>query len=383
MARTQHRDPRFRDRAAELGISVARDIRTSELFQEIEAIHHTLRRPGTRQISDAAEIHVSPDGRQAVFAATIVDTLHGTPPTRIALVDLTSGDTRIITVGANTDRLPKFSPDGRHIAFLSDRQVPNNFQLYLMDWSTGAALPTPDVPGWLEYLHWSPDGTRVLLGIAGHGADVAGGQGAITSQPLREDFPSWLPAIETGNEGYRWRSAWVYELASRSVHQVSPAECNVWESVWCGNSAIAAVVSAGPSEGLWYTAHIALIDIATHEAQKIFTPADQLGWPSASPSGSALAFVEAVCSDRWIVAGTLKLVARGSQTAISVGTQGVDIAYTEWRSEDKLLVAGHRGFETVVGLIDAQSKIFSEVWCSSKDHHRRTVCHHLGLWRCG
>jgi len=38
------------------------------------------------------------------------------------------------------------------------------------------------VEGWVEYLHWSPDGQRILLGVAGHGADVAGGQGAVTSK---------------------------------------------------------------------------------------------------------------------------------------------------------------------------------------------------------
>jgi dipeptidyl aminopeptidase/acylaminoacyl peptidase len=44
----------------------------------------------------------------------------------------------------------------------------------------------------------------------------------------------------------------------------------------------------------------------------------------------------------------------------------VDITYTEWRSERHLLLAGHRGFETVVGLYDATSGQFTEVW-SSRD----------------
>jgi dipeptidyl aminopeptidase/acylaminoacyl peptidase len=43
----------------------------------------------------------------------------------------------------------------------------------------------------------------------------------------------------------------------------------------------------------------------------------------------------------------------------------VDVTYTEWRSEEKLLVAGHRGSETVVGLVDAELGTFSPVWASS------------------
>src|SRR5205807_1686910 len=97
--------------------------------------------------------------------------LEGSPPTRICLTQLATGETRVLTFGPNSDRSPKFSPDGRHIAFLSDRLKAGDFQLYLLDPVGGAARPGPVVEGWVEYLHWSPDGKRILLGVAGHGAD--------------------------------------------------------------------------------------------------------------------------------------------------------------------------------------------------------------------
>src|SRR5207302_4022973 len=134
-------------------------------------------------------------------------------------------------------------PDGRHIAFLSDRQKEGDFQVYLLDPITGAARPTPAVAGWVEYLHWSPDGKRILLGVAGHGADISGGQGAVTSKQVAGDAPSWMPAMGTGDESYRWRRAWVYEVDTERVRQVSVAHDNIWEAAWCGNEALAAVVS--------------------------------------------------------------------------------------------------------------------------------------------
>lgn len=343
-----------------------RDLRETALYREAEALYQALRQPGTGQISDAAEVHVSPDGLRAVFAGTLVDTLQGAPPARICQVDLASGDTRVLTFGPNTDRLPKFSPDGRQVAFLSDRHEAGDFQLYLLDPVSGTARPTPPVDGWAEYLHWSPDGRRILLGVAGHGADISGGQGAVTSKHVAEEVPSWIPAVETGNEGYRWRRAWVYELATARVRQVGPADGNIWEAVWCGNEALAAVVSPGPGEGLWYSARLQIIELATGNGREIYTPQDQLGWPAASPSGKHLAIVEALCSDRWIVAGDLWLIETGSGKSRRVDTRGVDIACTEWRSDRALLLAGHRGFETVVGLYDAASGTFAEVW-SSRD----------------
>jgi len=341
-----------------------KDLRESPLYREAEALYKSLRQPGTGQISDAAEVHASPDGRQAVFAGALLDTLNGTPTTRICLTDLSLGDTRVLTFGPNTDRLPKFSPDGQHVAFLSDRHKAGDFRLYLLDPVSGAVRATPPVEGWVEYLHWSPDGKQIVLGVAGHGADISGGQGAVSSKQASDALPSWMPSVESGDESYRWRRAWVYTLAANSVRQVSAADSNIWEAVWCGNEALAAVVSPGPGEGLWYTARLALIELKTGKSREVYTPQDQLGWPGGSPSGKHLAVVEAVCSDRWIVAGDLRLIDTASGRVERINTRGVDITHTEWRSDRQLLLGGHRGFETVVGLYDVVSKTFTEGWSS-------------------
>src|SRR6185437_7323064 len=110
-----------------------RDARATELYREAETMYARLRRPGTGYISDAAEAHSAPDGRSAVFAGTIVAALAGAPPTRICSVDLTSGEIRVLTFGPNTDRSPRFSPDGGQIAFLSDRHAAGDWQLFLLD----------------------------------------------------------------------------------------------------------------------------------------------------------------------------------------------------------------------------------------------------------
>jgi dipeptidyl aminopeptidase/acylaminoacyl peptidase len=340
-----------------------RDIRDTARYAEALALIQGLRAPGTGQISDAQELHASPNGQQAVFSGTILDTLDRLPPTRICQVDLVSGDTQVLTFGPNTDRLPKYSPDGRHIGFLSDRHRAGDFQLYLLDTSRGSAGRAPSPEGWVEYFHWSPDGHSILLGVAGHGADVAGGQGAVTSKGAGPDLPSWIPKIETGEESFRCRRAWVYELATHRCRPVSPDGTNVWEAAWCGNDSIAAVVSPGPGEGLWYSARLHLIGVDTARTREVYAPQDQLGWPAASPSGEQLVIVDGLCSDRWIVAGEVQLI-ESSGRLRRIGTAGVDITYTEWRSERTLLLAGHRGLDTVVGLYDVLSDRFTELWVS-------------------
>jgi dipeptidyl aminopeptidase/acylaminoacyl peptidase len=341
-----------------------RDIRTTALYEQAETLCRTLFRPGTGQINDATEIRASPDGKQAVFTGTLMDELEGAPLTRICQVDLICGDIRILTFGPSADRLPKYAPDGRLVAFLSDRHRAGDFQLYLLDSTNGAVRSTPHVDGWVEYLHWSPDGERIILGVAGRGADTSSGQGAVSSKRAAEDTQPWMPEIATGNEAYRRRSAWAYELQADRVRQVSGAECNVWEAVWCGNEALAAVISPGSSEGLWYSTCLVLIAIETGAQRELYAPQYQLGWPAASPSGEYVAFVAAICSDRWFVAGDLHLIELASGKVGKIDTRGVDITYTEWRSNRHLLLAGHRGFETTVGIYDVSSDTFAETWGS-------------------
>jgi WD40-like Beta Propeller Repeat len=130
-----------------------KDLRNTASYKEAHDFYTAIRQPGTGQISDLAEVHASADGKEAVFAGFIVDELDGSVPTRICHIDLVSGQTRVLTFGPHTDRLPKFSPDGQHVAFLSDRHRAGDFQLYLLNPLTGAVRSVTHVDGWVEYLH--------------------------------------------------------------------------------------------------------------------------------------------------------------------------------------------------------------------------------------
>ncbi|MFZ0500880.1 MAG: S9 family peptidase [Steroidobacteraceae bacterium] len=337
-----------------------RDIRETALYRETESLYRAFRRPGSGLIADAVEI--SAHGNRAVFTGTLIDSANEAC-SRICLTDLTSGDTRLLTLGPNTDRAPKLAPDGRRIAFLSDRRKAGDFQLYLLDLESGECRATPAVEGWVEYLQWSPNGRRILLGVAGHGADLSGAQGAAASK-MAHDLPAWVPTVDTGDESYRWRRAWVYDLEENRVSQFSPPRSNIWEAAWCGNEAVVAIVSQGPSEGLWYTARLVLIQTEGGASRDLYGPQDQLGWPSGSPSGSHVAVVEALCSDRWIVAGDLRVIDTKSGEIRKIATKGIDVTHTDWRSDRYLLLAGHRGFETVVALYDTQAGELDEIWHS-------------------
>lgn len=316
-------------------------------------------------ISDASEIHSNPVQECVAFTGTVMESLSGLPATRICLTDRTTGETSVLTEGPNYDRSPKFSPDGRLLAFVSDRQRAGSFQLYLLNLETKVLHAAPAVTGWIEYLHWSPDGRRILMGAAGLGADVAGPQGAVTTQESDGALPGWMPRIDAGSADTQWRSLWIYDVGEDVTRRL-PLTLNAWEAVWCGNETVAAISSAAPEEGWWYTATLNIVDIIGGTVREIYVPADQLGWPAASPSGNRLAVVEAICSDRWNVAGDLRLIEVASGAVRTIETFGIDVAHLEWLTEDRLVIGGLRASESVAAIFDYEQDAVKEIWASSE-----------------
>lgn len=332
-----------------------RDIRDTAIYAEVARFYEQIHAPGTGRVTDATDITVRSDGVAAAFTGTVYQNLQSAPVTRVCIVELGSGGLHVQGSDSGSDRMPRWSPDGRQLAFLSDRRETGNYQLHLTDGAARSApLALPEVDGVIEYLQWSPDGRSILLGVAGFGADFAGCQGGHKTVTRGGELPSWAPLVESGEEENLWRRLFVLDCASRIVRAVSPPGTNFWEACWLGNDRVAAVTSLSHSEASWYEARIQLLEVATGRLEALYGSSDQVGVLTGSPSGRRLAFVEAVCSDRMIVAGTLKVLSLQSQQVRTCDTSNVDVTHVAWRDEDHLAYTGIRSLETIIGEIDVR-----------------------------
>lgn len=338
------------------------DIRQTPEYRAVEQRYRDYLCPGEGKVIDLADIAVSPDGRHAAASGTACEKLEGVPSTRIVLINLASGELEIVTNGPNCDRVPRWSPDGKTISYLSDHEKPFNFKLHLLDVESRQVREARGVAGWVEYHAWSDDGRRLLLGVAGLGADLSGAQGGFSLTSKSPDRPSWLPEVDEGISDDSWRSVWIYDVDTDTARQVSPAGVNVWEACWCGSDRFAAICSDGPAEEAWYTSDVRLFDVKDGAARLLFTPKDQLGWLSASPSGDRIAIVEAVCSDRTVVAGDLKIIHVVEGGLAHADTLGVDITSTAWRGDQHLLLTGGRGLEAAVLVYDCAAQAARITW---------------------
>jgi dipeptidyl aminopeptidase/acylaminoacyl peptidase len=137
----------------------------------------------------AAEPCLSPDGRWAVVTLQSVGPTYDEYRQALWLVPTDparDGSPRQLTIGSRNDRFARFSPDGRWLAFISDRRLQaeseparpkdpadreDKDQVHVLPVDgPGEARRVSDLPRGVEAFEWSPDGRRLVVVSTSHGA---------------------------------------------------------------------------------------------------------------------------------------------------------------------------------------------------------------------
>jgi dipeptidyl aminopeptidase/acylaminoacyl peptidase len=325
------------------------DLRESPEYAAVAEYLQRLHEPGFGRPHYVSDLDGTTDAGRLVVTGSVYDELDGLP--RTALYEVRDGALRVLTSGAGSAKAGRLAPDGCALAFLSDRAKADVFQLYLLsDGQFGEAVPAPAVPGTVEFLAWSPEGSRILLGVAGLGAEMADAQGSGTAGPGDSGLPSWYPEVEAGTPQDAWRSLWIYTPASGELKKVSPDGLNFWEAAWSGVDHVLAITSERPGEDDWYSAVLSRLDISTGEVVELLRSEVQLGLPAGTCDGRLAAVVQAVCSDRLVVAGDLILLDLMAGTKCVVDTAGTDVTAVQWIDGTRLGYFGQRHLESVAGI---------------------------------
>ena len=132
----------------------------------------------TRSIEFESDPHFSPDGKRIIFAVedttqtvALSDTPYGRNPSELAELSL---DTRVITRLTSTpwsEKEPCFSPDGKKILFISDRNGINNCYIAPVD-SMAHALPLTNYTGGCSNPDWSSNDRIVFSLFNRQGWDI-------------------------------------------------------------------------------------------------------------------------------------------------------------------------------------------------------------------
>ncbi len=112
---------------------------------------------------------ISPDGRHVVYEESRTNWEANAFETDLWLADAASGESRLLTVAAKSSSDAAWSPDGRWIAFLSDRVAPmagspaGKKQVYVMPANGGEAQQWTKMENGVNSFAWAPDSKRIAL----------------------------------------------------------------------------------------------------------------------------------------------------------------------------------------------------------------------------
>ncbi len=104
-------------------------------------------------------VAISPDGRLLAFELKRFDLRENKNFVQIMLADVETGDVRALTEGKHCDSRPRWSPDGRLLAFLSDRD--KGTSLWILPMAGGEPRRITDRDGHVREFAFSPDGHRL------------------------------------------------------------------------------------------------------------------------------------------------------------------------------------------------------------------------------
>jgi dipeptidyl aminopeptidase/acylaminoacyl peptidase len=211
---------------------------------------------------------LSPDGRLAAF--TVTQTSPGRDGYRLSIwaaaVD-GSGEARQLTLGARVDRSARFSPDGRTLAFVSNRRqfveeepgLPTDLkerhdlhQVHLLPLDGGEARRLTDLPRGVESFAWSPDGRTLAVLTASVGATRE-------EEARRKGRPAKPKPGEPPLSDYRYIDRLRYQYNGKGF---------IDDEV----------------------AHLWLVDVATGAARPLVAGSTAEAWPAWSPDGARIVF---------------------------------------------------------------------------------------------
>lgn len=301
---------------------------------------------------------VSPDGSRVLYtineAVTTADKSEFV--TQIWMANVATKQNLQLTFGEKSSTNPQWSPDGKWIAFTSNRKDNRN-QLYRLSIEGGEAEPLTDLKSAVSNFEWSPDGRSIAY---------------TTTDPKTEEEEK----NDKGRNDFRWvdenlKMSRLYVLpvnkdanGKREPRKLTTGNYTVGSFDWSTDSSrIAFSHSRTPVANDWTTADVSIVEVANANVTVLAnTPAAEDS-PLYSPDGKSIALIVNDSPNRWAQSTTIQIFpASGGQPKPLMASYDGQPGLAGWSADSKRIYFSEtKGTGTQLYVIDVAANRIDEI----------------------
>jgi len=253
---------------------------------------------------------ISPDGNRVIYEQTRTNWENNAFETDLWLADAATGERHRLTVAAKSSSDAAWSPDGKWIAFLSDRPAPmkdspaDKRQVYVMPADGGEAQQLTKMEKGVNSFEWAPDSARIAIAAAAPDTKAM--------KDRKESFGEY----HVLHADYEMAHLWLVDLpktdaAGRTAAAGEPKLLTAGDSFSVGGFAfspdgtrIAFSAQRDPDLISSFSADIYTVAVADGAVKKIVDTPGPDSDPQWSPDGTQIAYVTANGSKYFFYADT-------------------------------------------------------------------------------
>jgi dipeptidyl aminopeptidase/acylaminoacyl peptidase len=201
-----------------------------------------LRRPVTADdvmaLQDVGDPQLSPDANWVAYTVASADAARDEWRTHVWMTDWAGQRAIQLTSSDASEDSPRWSPDGRYLAFLSSRGDPDGpDQLWLLDRSGGEARQLTEFQGSVTDYDWSPDGNRLALIVEDEDPDRESDEDKEKTRPPIVIDRFQFKQDETGYLRSLRRHLYVYDIGARKAELLTPGNFDEVLPFWSPDGA--------------------------------------------------------------------------------------------------------------------------------------------------
>jgi dipeptidyl aminopeptidase/acylaminoacyl peptidase len=296
------------------------------------------------QLHEVDDPQITPDGQWVAYTVKTAMHKEDKNEKRIWAVPIAGGGPIPMTAEGTSSSHPRWSPDGKYLAFLSARGE-GKTQVWLLDRRGGEAARLTDTPQNVEDFAWAPDSRRLVLVLRDASPEELEAAKELKEQGEKADAAKekkpkmrkpWVidrlqfKVDEVGYLDRRRTHLYVFDLAAKTLTQVTSGDFDDAEPAWSPDGKLLAFSSnrSAPDPDRTYNSDIWVVaadntDKGAHLTQVTTNPGSDQS-PTWSPDGKRIAYVTQLDPHLFDYATHHLAVAPASGGAAKVLTQAFD-----------------------------------------------------------